>query len=266
MVSPVDPVDPVDHVDTGHRLFAQYAHAPNALGYCGPAGSAALRAVACGAPAHVDVPALARGFSGAWPYQQVLAELSGGDDPLDAEVVRGYWTGNELTDRVERTEFGAALLRRIRPGAGQYWAHLDDELLAEAAPTHAFHVLSVYPWSRLLGSGRPEPLEVLDSCRIGQATVLAVDDQLLVRTRHLCFDGGRLSLGPEQEEQVGYRIDGAAFIDAVEVGDEVALHWGFACDRLTTEESASLQRWTAWQLDAVAPRLAAAHAAVRPRD
>ncbi len=246
-------------MSAGHRLFAQYAHAPNALGYCGPEGSAALRAVACGDGARVDVPALARRFSGAWPYQVVLAELAGVADPLDEAVVRGYWTGNELTDRVDRAAFGAALLARIKPQAGHYWAHLTDDLLVEAAPTHAFHVFSVYPWSRLLPTGRSEPLEVLDSCRIGWATVEAVEpDELLVRGRHLEYDGRRLSLGPPRVERVDYLIDDAAFVDAVEVGQQVAVHWGFACDRLTAEQAASLERWTSWQLEAMAPRLTSA--------
>lgn len=244
-------------VNAGHRLFAQYAHAPNALGYCGPEGSAALRGVACGRGEDVDVVALARRFSGAWPYQQVLADLAGVADPLDETVVRGYWTGNALTDGVDRIEFGAALLKRIKPQAGQYWGHLTDELLAEAAPTHSFHVFGVYPWSRLLATGQPEPLEVLDSCRIGWATVVAVEsDQLLVRSRHLEYDGRLLSLGAEREERVRYRIDGAAFVDAIDVGDQVAVHWGFACDRLTPDQAGSLERWTAWQLSAMAPRLA----------
>ena len=124
------------------------------------------------AGADVDVPSLARGFSGAWPYQQVLAELAGIDDPLDERVVRAYWTGNELTDRVGNVRFGSALLERIRPQAGHYWGHLTDDLLAEASPTHAFHVFGVYPWSRLLETGLPEPLNVLDSCRIGWAEVV----------------------------------------------------------------------------------------------
>ena len=239
-------------VPRGHRLFAQYAHAPNALGYCGPEGAAALRAVASGGGADVDVPSLARGFSGAWPYQQVLAELAGIDDPLDARVVRAYWTGNDLTDQVGNVRFGTALLERIGPQAGHYWGHLTDDLLAEAAPTHAFHVLGVYPWSRLLGKGLPEPLNVLDSCRIGWAEVVDVEPgQLLVRTRHLTYDEGVLALGPVTEERVAHRIEEVSFIDRVGPGDHVAVHWGFACDRLTEEEVAHLERWTDWQLAAM---------------
>src|SRR5574340_366291 len=166
-------------IPPGHRLFAQYAYAPNALGYCGPSGSAGLAAVACGhgvdeQDASVDVAALARRFSGAWPYQEILAELAGITDPLDERVVRGYWTGNELTDRTDRVRFGQTLLARLGAAAGHYWKHLTEELLVEAAPTHTFHVLGVYPWSRLLGTGMPQPLHVLDSCRIRWGTVVEV--------------------------------------------------------------------------------------------
>jgi hypothetical protein len=242
-------------VPRGHRLFAQYAHAPNALGYCGPQGAAALREVASGGGAGVDVPALARGFSGAWPYQQVLAELAGIDDPLDERVVRAYWTGNELTDQIGNVRFGTALLERIRPQAGHYWGHLTDDLLAEASPTHAFHVFGVYPWSRLLGTGHPEPLNVLDSCRIGWAEVVEAEpEELLVRMRHLSHDEGVLALGPAVEERIGRRVDGLSFIDQVAAGEHVAVHWSFACDRLTEDEVADLERWTDWQLEAIRAR------------
>jgi hypothetical protein len=245
-------------VTPGHRLFARYAYAPNALGYCGPDGADALRQVASGKDVDADVPALARRFSGAWPYQQVLAELVGVADPLDEAVVRAYWTGNDLTDQVDRTAFGTALLERIKLQAGRYWSHLDEALLVEAAPTHAFHVLAVYPWSRLLGAGAPEPLQVLDSCRIGWATVVAVEaDELVVRARHLEYDSKTLSLGGEREERIGYRVQGASFLASVAPDDRVAVHWGVACDLLTPDQAERLEWWTRWQLEAVAPRLAA---------
>ncbi|MEO5653507.1 MAG: DUF6390 family protein [Marmoricola sp.] len=251
-------VSQVPHsIEPGHRLFAQYAHAPNTLGYCGPAEAAALEAVACGAGDGVDVPGLARHFSGAWPYQQVLADLVQIPDPLDERVVRAYWTGNELTAAVDTTEFGEALLELIRPQAGHYWSHLTDDLLAEAAPTHAFHVLGVYPWSRLLCTGQPEPLQVLDSCRIAWAEVLVVEaESLVVRQRHLAYDAGILTLGEDTEERVGHRVPAGSLVGVVEPGDQVAVHWGFACDRLTKEQVESLERWTAHQLEAMAPRLA----------
>ena len=49
------------------------------------------------------------------------------------------------------------LLDRIAAaGAGRYWTHLKPALLAEAMPTHGFHVFGVYPWTRLL-TAEPTP-------------------------------------------------------------------------------------------------------------
>lgn len=246
----------------GHRLFAQYAHAPNALGYCGPAGSAALVAAATGSPpvAAVDeVAAVAARFSGAWPYQRLLAAMLGADDPLDPTVVRGYWTGNPESAAVDRREYGERLLAELRPQAGHYWEHLTDDLLPEVAPTHAFHVLGVYPWSRLLDRAADAALGVLESCRIGWARVDAIDgEELVVTGPRLMYDDAVpiLDLGDDVERRIGWLLDGRPFVDDLSVGDTVAVHWDFACDRLDAQQLAALEEQTEHQLTAMAPRMA----------
>ncbi|MDP3969819.1 MAG: DUF6390 family protein [Nocardioides sp.] len=241
----------------GERLFAQFAHAPNALGYCGSQAADGLLRGARGEDPPLDARAVARGFSGAWPYQVIVARLGGIADPMSVDVVRGYWTGNGLTRTIDRSAFGAALLEEIRPQAGSYWAHLNDDLLAEAAPTHAFHVLAVYPWSRLLGTAHPEPLGVLESCRIGWGTVVSIDrnhadNTVLVEHSSLRYDGA-LDLAPIATSSV---VDDA-FAGVLSPGDLVALHWGRICGRLTPEEAAELEYWTRWQLEASNPRIRA---------
>lgn len=73
----------------GDQPFARYANAPNSRGYCGPDLGSALQRLACGqAMAGLDVPAAARRFSGAWPYQVLIAEQLGLADPLAEQVVR----------------------------------------------------------------------------------------------------------------------------------------------------------------------------------
>lgn len=248
---------PREHtMPSGHRVFAQYAHAPNALGYCGPPGSERLQAVACGGAPDTDVVCLAKQFSGAWPYQEVIARLAGIPDPLDESVVRAYWTADELSDRIDRAEFGVQLLARLASQAGQYWKHLTEDLLGEAAPTHNFHVFAVYPWSRLLHTGMPQPLQVLDSCRIRWGEVVGLDhDRAVVRSRRLQWDGTRLSLGPEQDDPADYRVPEGAFVAGLTVGDHVALHWDFVCDRLDADRVGRLRRQTEWQLAQTNQRL-----------
>ena len=243
-------------VPAGWRLFARYAYAPNARGYCGPPGARVLADVARGDGTgdQVDVPALARRFSGAWPYQVLIAELAGIDDPLDARVGRAYWTGSELTGEIDARRLGELLLERFAAQAGHYWSHLTADLLEEVTPTHVFHVLGVYPWSRLLAGGRPEPLEVLDSCRIRPGTVLERrGEQLLVSAARLGWNGRELSLGEPGPELVGYWPAGDGEDPAP--GDSVAIHWRHACDLLEPGSRSQLERYTSLQVEATNRRL-----------
>lgn len=240
----------------GHRLFARYACSPNARGYCGPpAGTAALAAVACGRGAGVDVPSLAARFSGAWPYQCLIAEHTGIDDPLDERVVRAYWTGNDLTRAIDARRLGEQLLERFAGQAGHYWSHLTEELLDEFTATHAFHVLGVYPWTRLLGE-RDEPRQVLESCLVRPAEILEPrGDRMLVRARRLTWDGRRLGLSWPGEEEVAWRTAAGTFTGPLQAGDRVALHWGHACDALAGEQAGELERWLELQIEATNQRL-----------
>ncbi len=247
--------------DPGERLFARYAHAPNALGYCGPAAASALQRVACGHPDSVDVPALAQQFSGAWPYQQLIAEaaqaLGHEVDVLSEEVGRAYWTGNALTADIDALAYGRALIARFNTQAGHYWQHLTDELLPEVTPTHAFHVLGVYPWTRLLATGLPEPLHVLDSCRIRAGRVVEVrESDLVVEIDTLEWDGVALTLSASRPETVEHRTEDGYFAPGLLPGDLVAVHWSFACDQLTEIEAAELNRVTNAQIEMTNVRLA----------
>jgi hypothetical protein len=255
-VPPAEPL--VAQQTSGTVLFSRYAHGPNALGYCGPTGAAALAGAACGRDDPDAVTAAARRFSGAWPYQETIAAQTG-RAPMDSDVVRGYWVGNDLTDRLmdelPREEFARALLERLSAQAGHYWPHLSPELADEVTASHTFHVFGVYPWSRLLGTGRPEPLHVLESCRIGWGRVVAVHaDQLTVRARRLVLQDGVLGLSAEYDRRVDYRVAGEPFVTDPVEGELVALHWDFACDRLTEAEVDRLETNLAHHLELVSRR------------
>ena len=225
-------------VSAGAALFARYADAPNALGYCGPPEGIGTT--------EAEIRASARRFSGVWPYLQVLAGLTGTEDPLDARLVEAYWLGRDLG--VDREEFGRELLAVLGPRAGAYWTHLTSELLVEAAPDHGFHVFGVYPWSRLLSAG-PQPLFVLDSCRIRWGSVVRLDP-LTVSSPRLTWDGAALGLG----EPTAGTVEG----HGVALGDVVAVHWDRLVDRLTPDQAATLAASTAARLAATNARLAVA--------
>jgi hypothetical protein len=242
----------------GAVLFARYSYAPNELGYCGPAETRALFELGVTGESAADIVSIARRFSGAWPYAELLAELAGVDDPLDEAVMRAYWTGSALLADIDNARFATMLLESIGSRAGRYWGHLTADLLPEAAPTHAFHVFGVYPWTRLLPELPEHALHVLDNCRVRWGEVLEVDgEHVLVRSERLTWDGAALGLAAPAEERVRFAVDGRGFVPDPSVGDVLALHWDSVCERLTVEQTGFLRGVTLEQLGRTNLRLAA---------
>lgn len=234
-------------------MFARYAYAPNALGYCGPPLGAMLRDGSV-----ADVRAAARKFSGAWPYLRVLSRLTGIADPLDYRLVEAYWLGGGVGADVEPGRFFDELLAIIGPQAGRYWSHLTPELAHEAAGNHCFHVFGVYLWTRFLGRGLDEhPLSVLDSCRITWATVVSrTGDAVEVSRQSLIWDGEALALAAPSSQLLDVWADGYSAVPDVSVGEEVAVHWGRLCGRLQPEQVVALAESTHRQLRVTNQRLA----------
>ncbi len=236
-------------------MFARFAYAPNHLGYCGPSGTTALRDGSA-----ADVRAVARSFTGAWPYLQVMSRMTGIDDPLDHRLVESYWLGGGIGARLDPATFVAELLAVIGPAAGHYWKYLTDgSLNEEAAANHCFHVFGIYPWTRLLGRGGDHPVHVLDSCRINWGTILArADDQVVVECPRLEFDGHRLTLSAPETRSIPVWADGFSAVPDAAPGQLVALHWNRLCDRLTPTRARALTISTEQQLRATNRRLARA--------
>jgi hypothetical protein len=233
-------------------MFARYAYAPNALGYCGPPLGATLRDGAVEA-----VRSAATKFSGAWPYLRVLSTMTGIADPLDYRLVESYWLGGGVGAGLDPDEFVDELLGIIGPQAGRYWSHLGPDLASEAAANHCFHVFGIYPWSRLLGRGVDEhPLSVLENCRITWGTVVSRDgDDIDVSCRRLVWDGRALDLSEPSVRRLDVWVDRYSAVPDVAVGDEVAIHWGRLCGRLQPEQIRVLADATTRQLRVTNQRL-----------
>ncbi len=239
--------------DAGAVRFARYAYAPNALGHCGPPDARGLLEQAATGDSDGDLRHLASAFEGAWPYLQLIAAANRIADPLDERVVEAYWIGNRLLDAVPPRVLRAALTERFAARLGRDLSALTDTLPAGAAPHHAFHVFSVYPWVGLLRRvAIDEPLRVLDRCRISWGRVVTASaDRAVVRTRPLTWDGASLALGPPAPASFVTANDGYGFVDDLRPGDVVSLHWNWVCERLTPRAAASLRHITARQLDVV---------------
>jgi hypothetical protein len=242
----------------GPLLFARYAYAPNALGYCGADEPRTLLEYGDAKASDPGLAELARTFEGAWPYLTLIAAANRIDDPLDPRVVDAYWVGNGLLEAVSPDGLARHVEDRFRGRVGRGWEGLLQAVAAGAVPHHSFHVFAVYPWLGLMRTGVvDEPLRVLDQCRTTPAKVLSVDgDRAHVLAPLLSWTGSELRLGPWAPRDVHWRADGLAFADALQPGDWVSLHWDFVCERLSGLRARRLLQATARALAAVTERAA----------
>lgn len=240
---------------TAPELFAQYAYPPNALGYCGPADTADVLALAEDQVDGALFESTARCFEGTWPYFEFIAKRHG-LSPLDERVVESYWLGGELTAAIDVAAEGQELLDALA-AAGGSWARSPDTLLPGMDPDHNFHVFAVYPWLGLLARKvSDQPRLVLDRCRIRWGTVVALNsEEATVLSQALAWDGAQLSLGRPQEEKAVVAEGSIRLADTVRVGDQVALHWDWVCGCLRADQQVSLEESTQRHLDIANARL-----------
>lgn len=264
---PSDPSVRTRPTPTGPVLFARYAFGPNRLGLCGPEdwrsllqlGAAALGsgdAERSNAKQALEIDRglreLAAGFEGAYPYLELIATASGIEDALDLRVVDAYWIGNALSDGVDPVLMTKSIDARFRAQLpAETWKWLRTKPQAGARPTHAFHVLDVFP---MVGTQRRGPVAdvvgLTDACRIrwGRVQEMA-GDSLVVEAVPLGLVQGKLALVEPRVQSVRRWLDGSGFVADVEVGDVVSLHWDWACEVLSPARLEALQRRTLQQLE-----------------
>lgn len=233
----------------GLLLFAKYAFMPNRLGYCGGDVHGVFETCAAGETSP-DVRAWALQFEGAYPYLKLIASANEIADPFDARVVEAYWVGNALLQKASLAPLYESLRERF---AARVSPKNLDLILGQvprgAQPFHAFHVLDVCRRTGALA----EQLQTLDACRISWGQVESVHNgSLNVAVSPIVFetrsdDGGhrKLVLGAPRTRTVTRQVNGRGFVNVVNVGDWVSIHWNWACDVLTPRQLENLKQHTA---------------------
>lgn len=225
----------------GPQLFARYAFMPNRLTYCGGDDNRALFDYCVARVSDPGLLGLLRQFSGAMPYLRLIAQCNSLADPFDPHVVEAYWLGNELLRGVEARALYDSLRERF---AGRMKSSNLDLVLAKAPagahPHHSFHVLEVCP-----RSGWQQALTFMDNCRISWGKIVSPNGATLtVDVRPLTLQGNELVLGHPDSRQIQRQLDGSGFVDSAQPGEWISIHWGWACQVLSTRQVTNLERWT----------------------
>ncbi len=237
---------------TGAVRFGRYAFPPNRLGYCGPQDHQALLEYVASGSADQGLYELGQKFTGAYPYLRLIADANRIEDAFDDRVVEAYWVGNALLNHVAPAPFRESLHERFGKRvmvADFRW--LETKLEQGARPHHNFHVFEVYSRAGLMhDAAAPVLVSTMDNCRISWGRVTQVlGSEVEVDRQPLLLDAGKLTLGAAESQRLVLQVDGRGLLPETRPGDDVAVHWGWACEVLGEGALAQLKAWTSRSIE-----------------
>jgi len=224
----------------GLKLAALYGLKPYQLGFCGPQdkGKKVLLEYLKGSVPDKEAKEVLKSFKGEYPYLKLIAKSSGIKNLFDERVVRAYWVGNELLDKVKIFDLRKMIFEEFsRPGL------LPKEIAAEKAqsipedskPHHSFHVLVVGSISgRIVLEGK-----LLDLCRISWGRVESKIKNQKLKVIYQPLVGNKL--GKPLKKIIDWNKD---LLPKVKIGDWVSFHWNQAVEVLTEKDRKNLEKYT----------------------
>ena len=228
---------------------ARISLATTRLAYSRPAEAApALYAAALSGQGSPAARRALEQFEALMPYLQAIGNYHA-LDPFDLRVVEAYWIGNELLEPFGRPQFAALLDSLRRRGLPR---SLTDRLVRglpeRPMPHHVFHVAYVGVGNV---TGHVETtLANIEACRPARWRVASIDEgSLSLLGAHLELDHDRIRLGSQGSRKVAYE---PPLLPELRVGDDVAVHWGLAGLRLSSDQARRLDEWTVRSLASAA--------------
>ncbi|MFH1409913.1 MAG: DUF6390 family protein [Nanoarchaeota archaeon] len=224
----------------GLELCVRFSYITNTLRFCGPEEAATqfLQYIEKKDNAG-PVEASLKRFEGLLPYLSTIAEKNG-EEPFDHDVVEAYWIGNKLLDACDDADMKSCIQKLMQRGLPKSWGEKKiAQLPSGFRPHHDFNVF--YVGVGMLTGSVERTMQNMDNCRISWGKVLDVHPgQLIVSTQQLEKKYGDFVLVEATKNAMFLPV----MLPDVQKGDHVALHWGFAAVELTTQQSASLKKYT----------------------
>lgn len=250
---------------SGLKLAVLYSLRPSQLGFCGPLGGQkeVLLEYLRGNIKDNKIKKILRKFEGEYPYLKLIAKSNKIKDPFNGKVVRAYWVGNELLDRVKISDLKKTVIEEFsRPGLlpKEIAERKAEAIPKNSKPHHSFHVLIIGSVTgRVVLEGR-----LLDLCRICWGRVREISNfpaRLRQKTKSLA--GGQFpiskiivrykplignKLGKEIEKEVDWD---RSLVPKVKVGDWVSFHWNQVVEVLTDKDVKNLEKYTKMTLSVI---------------
>jgi hydrogenase maturation factor len=85
----------------------------------------------------------------------------------------------------------------------------------------------------------------MDQCRVSWGKGVGHGGtELIIERRPLTLVDGRLALAGTEQFRALRQVDGKGFIEEVEAGDWVTIHWSWVCEVISEQQRQALMRYT----------------------
>ncbi|MBU1165126.1 hypothetical protein KKA15_06240 [Patescibacteria group bacterium] len=237
--------------DDGILQCARYAYMPNRLRYCGGDKNFDLFEYVTNQQTDEGLKEILHDFATLDPYLKLIAQSSNIKDQFDKKVIEAYWIGNDLLDKVKVSKLYRHLVdehdmkKKLKP---EIWQQVEVVLPAGAKPHHSFHVFNIpkrsgnYPVEHTIST--------MDECRISWGKIIKGPkaQKITVKYQPLVYQNNQFALGEEIEKEVLYQNEDKSFVSDLEVGDTIAMHWSWVCEKLNPQQVNNLNKWTNYHI------------------
>jgi len=243
---------------SGLKLAALCGFYPHKLGFCGRQENSAkktlLSYLAGEKISEQKIRKILETFKGAFFYYKLIAKSNGIEDPFDEKVVKAYWIGNQLLEKVPVDSLKKIIIKEfVGPGflSKAMAIKKASEIPLTSKVHHSFHVLVMGSVSgRIILEGK-----LLDLCRIAWGKVIGYkkggtenSNGVIIEYQPLQKRRSKYSLGRAIHKIVFWD---KKFIPEIKIGDNVATHWNHIVQILSTKDLIYLKKYTQITIDSL---------------
>jgi hypothetical protein len=231
----------------GEVIASKYALSPNSFGYCGSTKfGKTLSMYLSGKGSSKQLKDEIMNFRVHYAYLRLIARENG-RRPFDEDVVRAFWTGNVLLEKIRPASLRRFIIRDLFEGKDPPRAKaLASNLPAKIVPHHSFNALYVnFVTGKVARSVRN-----FDSCCITPAKILSVGKKKARVLRKAIVWSGTFALR-DKKDTIDIERSGIRLAGPLKKGDIVSVHWGMAVEKLSKKNLGSLLRYTKRNLAAL---------------
>jgi len=233
---------------SGLKIAARFGFRPHYLGLCGPEQARQeklLQKFLQGKILAAKMKPVFRKFLGAHCYYRLIARSNKIKDLFTEKVVSAYWIGNKLLDNVKTKDLRKMIATEFSgPGL------LPKEIVAKKAamipegskPHHSFHVLVI---GSVTGSVDFKNTGLKDLCRVSWGRIKKIKNKSCIVEYQPLVGEKKIKLGKPVKKEIIWNKN---LIPEIKIGDWVAFHWNFICDKITPLQEKNLIYWTNYHL------------------